>query len=238
MITLYSSGPMFGLPHPSPFVIKADVLLKMSGLEYRETPMTFSGAPKGKVPYISDDGLVLGDSYFIRRHLETKYKIDFSGGYGADKLALAWAIERMLEEHLYFLSVYERWLVDENFEKGPSQFFNMAPAPIRPILRVVIRGKVRKMLKAQGLGRHTAAERLELGKGDVNSVATLLGNNTYLLGDKICGADASVFGSLYSASSSYFNTELGAYIRSQPKIMAYLERMRARFFPEGADAKT
>ena len=79
MITLCTSGPMFGLPHPSPFVIKADVLLKMSGLEYREAPMTFSGAPKGKVPYISDDGVVLGDSYFIRRRLETKYKIDYSG---------------------------------------------------------------------------------------------------------------------------------------------------------------
>jgi glutathione S-transferase len=237
MITLYSFGPMFGLPHPSPFVIKADILLKMSGLEYREAPMTFNGAPKGKVPYISDDGLVLGDSYFIRRHLETRYKIDYSGGYDAEKLALAWAIERMLEEHLYFLSVCERWLVDENFEKGPRQFFNMAPAPIRPILRVVIRRKVRKMLKAQGLGRHTAPERLELANGDANSVAALLGNDNYLLGDKICGADASVFGSLYSASSSYFNTELGAYIRSQPKIMAYLERMRARFFPEGSDAK-
>ena len=237
MITLHTSGPMFGLPHPSPFVIKADVLLKMSGLEYREAPMTFSGAPKGKVPYISDDGVVLGDSYFIRRHLETKYKIDYSGGYDAKTLALGWAIERMLEEHFYFLSVHERWLIDENFEKGPRQFFNMAPAPLRPIIRVLIRGKVRKMLKAQGLGRHTAAERLELGMGDVNSVAALLGNNAYLLGDKICGADASVFGSLYSASSSYFNTELGTYIRSQPKIMAYLERMRARFFPEGADGK-
>jgi len=174
-------------------------------------------------------------AYFIRRDLETKYNIDYSGGYDAGRLALAWAIERMLEEHLYFLSVYERWLVDENFEKGPRQFFNMAPAPIRPILRVVIRGKVRKMLKAQGLGRHTAAERLE---GDVDSVVTLLGNNTYLLGDKICGADASVFGSLYSASSSFFKTELGAYIRSQPKIMAYLERMRTRFFPEIINVKT
>lgn len=238
MITFYTNGSMFGLPHPSPFVIKADILLKMSGLEYKEAPMTFSNAPKGKVPYISDDGLILGDSYFIRRHLETKYKIDYSGGYGAEKLARAWAIERMLEEHLYFLSVYERWLIDENFDKGPRQFFNMAPAPIRPILRVVVRGKVRKMLKAQGLGRHTASERLELGKGDVNSVVTLLGDNTYLLGDKICGSDAAVFGSLCSASTNFFKTELGAYIRSQPKIMAYLERMRVRFFPEVANAKT
>jgi hypothetical protein len=162
MITLHTTGPMFGLPHPSPFVIKADVLLKMSGVEYRQAPMTFSGAPKGKVPYISDDGLALGDSYFIRRHLEAKYGIDYSGGYDAQKLALAWAVERMLEEHFYFLGVYERWLIDENFEKGPRQFFNMVPAPVRPILRVVVRGKVRKMVKAQGLGRHTAIKSVAL----------------------------------------------------------------------------
>ena len=237
MITLHTTGPMFGLPHPSPFVIKADVLLKMSGVEYNNAPMKFGGAPKGKVPYIKDGDLVLGDSYFIRRHLETKYKIDFSGGYGAEKLTQAWAIERMLEEHLYFLSVYERWLIDENFEKGPRQFFNVAPAPIRPIIRVVIRRKVRKMLTAQGLGRHSAAERLELAKGDVDCVSALLGNNTYLLGDKVCGADATVFGSLFSASSPFFNTELGAYIRSQPNIMAYLKRLGSKYYPELQNAK-
>ena len=143
----------------------------------------------------------------------------------------------MLEEHLYFLSVYERWLIDENFEKGPRQFFNMAPTPIRPIIRAVIRRKVRKMLAAQGLGRHSAAERLELAKGDVDCVSALLGNNTYLLGDKVCGADATVFGSLFSASSPLFNTELGAYIRSQPKIMAYLKRLSSKYYPELKNAK-
>jgi len=32
MITLYSFGPAFGLPDPSPFVTKAATLLKMAGL--------------------------------------------------------------------------------------------------------------------------------------------------------------------------------------------------------------
>jgi glutathione S-transferase len=232
MITHFTSGAMFGLPHPSPFVLKADILLKMSGVDYSEAPMSFSGAPKGKIPYIKDDGLVLGDSHFIRRHLETKYHIDFTGGYGAPLLAQAWAVERMLEEHLYFLNVHERWLIDENFEKGPRQFFLAAPAPIRPLVRFAIRRKVRKMLIAQGLGRHTASERLELGKGDVDTVTLLLGDKPYFLGDTICGTDATVFGFLYSASAPYFNTEIGAYIRSKTNAMAYLARMRDQFYPQ------
>ncbi len=232
MITLYTSGAMFGLPHPSPFVIKADVLLKMSGMKYVEAPMSFSGAPKGKVPYIKDDEQMLGDSHFIRRHLETRYQIDFSGGYNAQQLSQVWTVERMLEEHLYFLSVYERWMVDENFEKGPRQFFLAAPAPIRPLVRMAIRRKVRKMLVAQGLGRHTAPERLELGIGDVDCVSTLLGDRPYFLGERVCGADATVFASLLSASAPYFNTELGSYIRTKANVMAYLARMHEQFYPE------
>ena len=35
MITLFTYGPMFGLPDPSPFCMKAEILLKMAGLPYK-----------------------------------------------------------------------------------------------------------------------------------------------------------------------------------------------------------
>jgi hypothetical protein len=35
MITLYNFGPAFGLPDPSPFVMKVETLLKMARLPYR-----------------------------------------------------------------------------------------------------------------------------------------------------------------------------------------------------------
>ena len=34
MITLYGFGPAFGLPDPSPYVMKTEVQLKMAGLGY------------------------------------------------------------------------------------------------------------------------------------------------------------------------------------------------------------
>ncbi len=75
MITLYSFGPGFGLPDPSPFVTKAEVLLKMAGLPYRVDTGGFNKAPKGKLPYIEDNGEMIADSTFIRWHLEKKYNI-------------------------------------------------------------------------------------------------------------------------------------------------------------------
>lgn len=62
MITLYSFGPGFGLPDPSPFVTKAEVLLKMAELPYRSDTTGFKKAPKGKLPYIDDGGEIISDS--------------------------------------------------------------------------------------------------------------------------------------------------------------------------------
>ena len=50
MITLYTFGPAFGLPDPSPFVTKVEVLLKMAGLAYGTNTTGFRRAPKGKLP--------------------------------------------------------------------------------------------------------------------------------------------------------------------------------------------
>jgi glutathione S-transferase len=138
----------------------------------------------------------------------------------------------MMEEHFYFLNVYERWMNDANFNKGPSQFFNMAPAPIRPVIRSVIRRKVAKMLKAQGLGRHTDGERLQLATGDLNAVETLLGDKPYILGERISEVDASVFPFVLSGGCSFFESRIGDTIRGRPRLLSYLARIRDAFFPE------
>ena len=57
MLTFYAFGPGFGLPDPSPFVTKAEVLLKMAGVPYRKDTTGFNKAPKGKLPYIEDGGV-------------------------------------------------------------------------------------------------------------------------------------------------------------------------------------
>ena len=69
MITLFGFGPAFGLPDASPFVTKVEILLKMAGLPYRTDATGFSKAPKGKLPYIDDDGARIADSTFIRSHI-------------------------------------------------------------------------------------------------------------------------------------------------------------------------
>ena len=80
MITLYTFGPASGLPDISPFVTKAEMLLKLARLDYQTDSNGFDKAPKGKLPYIVDDGEFIADYTFIRWHLEKKNGIDFDQG--------------------------------------------------------------------------------------------------------------------------------------------------------------
>jgi glutathione S-transferase len=231
VITLYTFGPFFGLPDGSPFVIKAMLLLKMAGLDYVEDRNGYRKAPKGKLPYIDDDGERIADSTFIRFHIEKKFNFDFDAGLTAEQKAIGWAFEKLCEDHLYWLVLADRWMDDENFVKGPAHFFDSAPAPLRPILRHVVRGKVRKALHEQGLYRHTPAERRELARRGLAAAATLLGDKPFAFGDEPHGADATFGAFAMGAVCPLFECAMRDEIEKLPNLVAYAKRIEARFFP-------
>lgn len=234
MIALYTFGPYFGLPDPSPFVVKAEVLLKMAGLPYRTDTTGFKNAPKGKLPYIDDNGTIVCDSTVIRFHLEAKHHVDFDEGLSPAERGVAWAFEKMCEDHLYWAMIYERWLDDANFDAGPRKFFDAAPAPLRPLVVTMIRRQMRRNLWGQGLGRHRKDELAQLAERAVASLADFLGDKPYLMGQRVCGADAAIFPFVAGFLSRTFNTPTRSAVEQRPNLVAYRDRMMERYYPEFA----
>lgn len=230
MITLYTFGPAFGLPDPSPFVVKGEMLLKLAGLPYQTDTHGFNRAPKGKLPYIHDDGVVVADSTFIRLHVEQKYKVDFDRHLNSEQRGIAWAVEKLLEDNVYWAVVHARWMNDQNFAKGPAYFFRAIPWPLRPFIIRMVRRKMANSLYGQGMGRHTRAEIELLAAKGVGAVAAVLGNKPYLMGDQPCGADATVFGFIQSGLSPLFDTSIRGDIARHANLTAYVERMRQQYY--------
>ncbi|MFL5316353.1 MAG: glutathione S-transferase family protein, partial [Microvirga sp.] len=229
MITLYGSGPNFGLPDASPFVTKAETLLRMSKLPFEKALMSFSKAPKGKIPYIEDDGQLLGDSTLIRWHLEKKYGIDFDQGLTAEQLAIAWAFEKMAEDSLYWASVYFRWMIEDNFRKGPVNFFKGVPAPVRPVVVSMIRRRLRKTLHGQGIGRHSTDEITAIGIRSIDAMAAYLGDKPFFMGSEPTGVDATMFAFMCGLLSPHFETRTRAVAVRHDNLRRYVGRMTARF---------
>ncbi|BAQ15943.1 glutathione S-transferase family protein [Methyloceanibacter caenitepidi] len=232
MITLYTFGPAFGLPDMSPFVMKAEMLLKLAGLVYGTDTTGFSKAPKGKLPYIDDDGAVVADSTFIRRHIEQKYGIDFDRGLDAEQRAIAWAFERMFEDHVYWAFLHARWVDDENFNRGPRVFFQRLPMPMRLIVPRVARRQMKAQVMGQGIGRHSDAEIVELGTRSLDAAAAFLGEKTYMMGEEPGGLDATAFAFLTHALCPVFETPLRTGAERHDNVKAYVGRMAERYFPD------
>ena len=232
MITLYAFGPAFGLPDPSPFVVKAAVLLKMAGLPYRTEPSDPRKAPKGKLPYIRDGEEIVADTTFIRFHIERRYGFDFDAGLTPAERGVAWAVEKLCEDHVYWFGVHSRWMDDRNFERGPAKFFDAAPALIRPFVKAMIRRNIRNALYGQGAGRYTEAERVALADRSFASISAILGDKPYLMGDKPCGADATVFAFGWNGLCPLFQSEIRTKAEGYPNLTAYCERLRQQYFPD------
>jgi glutathione S-transferase len=231
MITLYTFGPAFGLPDRSPFVMKVETLLKMANLLYRTDTTGFARAPKGKLPYIDDDGMVVPDSTFIRWHIEKKYRIDFDRGLDSSRKATAWAFEKMAEDQLYWASVHDRWLIDENFRKGPLRFFDRVRPPIRPVVIAMVRHKLRAALHGHGLGRHSPDEIVALGTRSINAISDFLGDKPFFMGSEPTGADATMFAFVCTVLCPYFESRLRSAAERRENLRGYVGRMTARYYP-------
>ena len=227
-LTLFGIGPAFGLPEASPYVTKTEVQLKMASLAFAKERSQPNASPKGQVPFLSDDGVLIADSTFIRAHIEKSYGIDLDRGLTDRERAEAWAIERMIESQLNTALGYARWLLPENFAKGPGRWFEGAPQGVRE----AVLGQVGANLKAQGIARHTPEEVVDLGDRSLRALSVLLADKPYLMGERPVAVDATAFGALAGILTPFFDSELRRRAEAYPNLVAYVARMMARYFPD------
>lgn len=234
MLVLYTFGPALGLPDPSPFVLKTMLQLGMAGIpfESRAGFIALMRAPKGHLPYIRDeDGSVVADSSFIRDHIEKTRGVDLDAGHDAHARALGWALEKMLEDNVYFALAHNRWLRPAGFEATRQALFGHLPGPIAGLIATLARRRVRGQLAAQGMAQHNDMEVDLLADRGFQSAATLLGTKPYLLGDKPAAVDATLAAFSAEAAADAYPGQLRNAVRGRPTLLAHRDRVMQAFAP-------
>jgi len=231
-VTLYGWGSMFGVPSPSPFVMKADIHLQMFGIPFDRAIADLEAVSKHKAPYMRDGDVLIEDSTFIRWHLEEKLGVDLDQGLTPEQCGTAWALENMLEHRLTPIIACERWLIDTNFERGPRLFFMGVPQEMRDAVMAQVRTDFAAAMRGAGHARHSRAEQMQLARADIAAAARILGDKPYFFGDAPSATDGAGFGVLESCNTRFFDSELPDLIAEHANLGAYLDRMRSRFFAE------
>ncbi len=234
MLKLLSYPPVFGQPSASPFCVKAMCLLNMAGLEWQpDFNAELDKTPKQKLPVLIDGDKEIPDSDAIRSHIEQKTGIDFDQGLTPEQRAISRAIMRMVEEHLYFALVCDRWLVDANWVHVKEAYFGEIPAPVRDSDSVTeeIREHVRAQVMAQGMARHSVSEQFTRADADIAAIATLLADKPFLFGEMPTAADTITGPMLGAIMSSPTKTLLSACINADQKLVDYVNRCAAKLHP-------
>ncbi|MFK7855321.1 MAG: glutathione S-transferase family protein [Granulosicoccus sp.] len=232
-LQLLTFGPAFGEPDASPFCVKAICLLNMAGVEWDLIPDSDSRkAPIGKLPVLIDGKRTIHDSDNIRYYLEKHYAADFDSGLSMTQKALSRALIRMIEEHLYFCQVYDRWVDDTCWAHVRDRFFSGLPPVMRTIVPKLVRRNVLSALHGQGVGRLAYDDMFARAALDIAAIETLLDDDQYLFGAEPTAADVSVGCTLASMSANPERTRLSARVLDSKRLMSYITDLKSAIYPE------
>jgi glutathione S-transferase len=228
MIQLYTFPETFGLRNVSPFCLKVEMALTWLGLDFEIVPQRDPRkSPKGKLPYLVDEGKTIADSELILEYLNSRTDGGLYGDLSPAEYAVGMAWTRMIEDHLYWIMVAGRWLDDQWFVHVQRGFFGWLPPVIGPLAARLARRQVRQTYHLHGLGRHSREEQSDFARRDLEALAGALSEHDYLIGERLTVFDfsaASLLAGLYDNEPATWVTDIAM---GYPAVRDYAERIQA-----------
>jgi glutathione S-transferase len=222
----------WGIGNVSPFCLKLESYLRMTKVPYTARAADFRKAPKGKIPFIEEDGKMLGDSQQIIEHLKRKHGDVLDAKLTPEQVATGHLVRRMLEESTYWNIIHDRFVSDDGWTVYRPLFEALFPPVVGKVVPAMIRRGVLKAIRTHGMGRHTPEEIAELGKADLTAVAAILGDKPFLLGEQPSSFDAAVYAFLANILVFPVDSPLRRFAQEQPTLVRYVERFQQRFFAD------
>ncbi len=231
MINLYEFAPAWGIPNLGAFCVKTETFLRMTGLDYEIKYTVPLSAPKGKLPYIEDNGNKIADSRFIIDYLKKQYGVDPDKDLTTEEKAISTSFQRLIEDDLYWVMMYARWgNKDANWALNKQAIFGGLPPVIRDIVSALVRKQILKQIHGHGMGRHSTEEIYHLGRVSLTALSDFLGEKTFFMGSKPTTLDAAAFGVLANIIWCPVQSPLKEHALKQENLGAFCDRMKQQFF--------
>jgi len=218
MITLYSYPALFGVADNNGYGLKVFAFMRLARLPFvHEHIFDASAAPRGQLPYIVDDGQIVGDSETIIAHLAGKYRLTIDATLGARERNFSLLVTRLLDD-LYWVMSYSRWKDDRYW---PA--FRAALMREHPSLAEAVLAKAREFnfqrYHFQGIGRYVPEAAYARGLADLGALADLIPVTGYLHGANPTSIDAGIYGFIANIYFYDIDTPLKQFVSSRPNLV-------------------
>ena len=226
MITLFSYPELFGVADNNPFGLKVFAFLKLCDLDFRhEHIFDAKAAPRGQLPYILDDGEVVGDSGVIIAHLTRKYGLTIDNHLTEAQRITDLLVARMLDD-LYWVMSYSRWQDERFWPQFRDAIRQRHPAVTSEGLEAA-KEYNSKRYHYQGIGRYTPDAAYARGLADLRVLGRLVPEQAFVFGEHPSSIDAGVYGFLANIFFYPIETPLREYVCSCPNLVRHCHAMHA-----------
>ncbi len=236
MITLYTIPALWGLPSISPPCMKLETWLRMNQIPYQIGELNFAQAPKGKAPFISLQGELIGDSNLIIERLQQTEKKCLETGLSPVERGISLAFRRMLEEHTYWGLVYLRFGIKENWllyrDMTMQVMFPGMPMAEKAIFFEHLYDVILGQLHSQGMGRHSESEICQMVKTDFQALSDFLADREFFMGDRPTTLDATAYAHVGNLIKVPFKSPMVDYALGLDNLCQHYERIDQLFFSE------
>lgn len=206
----------------SPFTTKMETFLRINRLRYvLKSDNNFMST----VPWIAYGGQVYDNVDEAIRAISIKNGIEMDSCLSPSERAVSRSIQMMLEHHLYWLILVERWRRHHNDEEGQLVWL-MAPLSSTWFSTFLVRRAASSVAsKIEAMSSLLSNEEVEGGiRGDLQALEDFLDNKTFVMGKQaVTQLDCSCVAFLMVLDA--------AHLKGFPKCMAYLQRMVSLYFP-------
>lgn len=213
--------------------MKLEGFLRIANIPYQVIEISDPNkGPKGKLPYINDNGVIIGDSELIMDYLESKLDFNVDGHLGSQQKAMQHAFIRTLDEHLYWALVYSRWADESNWKTFKRYLFADIPPPISTLIAKKVRKQILNQLHQQGIGRHSCEDIYKKAIKDIEQLSQLLGDHQWFGGDYVSKLDLTALSYLSNMMIDELPSPLADTVNKIDNLRTYKERALAIIFPE------
>jgi glutathione S-transferase len=226
MLTLFSYPDLFDVADNNPFGLKVYAFMRLCSMTFEHRHiLDTKQAPRGQLPYLTDDDKLIGDSDTIIAYLKHQYDLRIDSRLSPSQSNLGFLVRRTLDD-LYWPMSYSRWR-DERF--WPS--FRDAIIKTHPEITESDLEAAREYNKLryhyQGIGRFEPDQIYARGVEDLCAIGDILKDSTFAFSDKPTGIDAAIYG--FTANIYFYNidTPLKKCVLSQPHMVRHCEAVHS-----------
>ncbi|SFL95391.1 glutathione S-transferase family protein [Marinobacter zhejiangensis] len=231
MIDLHQFPLAWGV-NASPFCLKVETYCRLAGIDYRLCPTPPFKAPRGKLPYIVDDGRTIADSREILAYLGLRRDYPLGSPLTDEQITTGHLLRQLCEESLYFSMLYSRWMDDAYWAETRVEFFQSLPPGVSSLVPHVARRGVIAALKGQGFGRCPTPEVYARAAADLDALAWALGRHPFAVGGAPTEYDATVYAFLFNLLRVPQDTPIRRHALNHPVFADYLQRMDMLLAPQ------